>query len=132
MKISLTFMILFVSVSAAFCQRAGYSAGNIDCSVLKKHPLRYMDLKDSSAYILLGDDSAVEYHNDGRNKLTARIEWINDCEYNLILSSVTTPGFAYQPGDVMHIRIDRIEQGIVYYFSTINGNGWEGKLRIGK
>ncbi len=127
-RLFLTLISAPICFSAAFCQHGG----NNDCAILKKYKLQYLSLKDTSAYIMLSDDSAVEYHNQGRYKLTAKIEWVSDCEYNMILSSVTIPEFLYHPGDVMNVRVDKIEQDIVYYFSTINGNGWEGKLRVVK
>jgi hypothetical protein len=118
--------LLMLAVSGAFCQ----SYATPDCSSLKKYKLQYLGLKDSSAYVLLSNDSAIEYHNNGRYTIRARVQWVDECEYNMILSSVTIPGFAFHPGDVMNIRIDKIIGDVVYYFSTINGNSWQGKLRI--
>jgi len=115
-----------LAVSGAFCQ--SYAAPN--CAALKKYKLRYLGLKDTSAYVLLGNDSAIEYHNNGKYTISARLQWAGDCEYNMILTSVTIPGFAFHPGDVMNVRIDRIIDDTVYYYSTINGNSWQGKLQI--
>jgi hypothetical protein len=101
-----------------------------DCSILKKHKLQYLSINDTSAYILLAEDSAIEYHNHGKYQIVSKLNWTNDCEYDMILSSVTIPNFAYRPGDVMHVAMEKIEGDIVYYISTINGNSWEGKLKI--
>ncbi len=118
--------LLILFVSAAFSQ----AGGKPDCAELKNHRLQHLNLKDSSAYILLSEDSAIEYHNNGRHTIRARVQWFNDCEYVMTLTEVTIPDFAYHPGDVMYIRIDRIEKDRVYYISTINGNSWEGQLRM--
>ncbi|MDR3711393.1 MAG: hypothetical protein P4L51_01155 [Puia sp.] len=117
---------LLTAIPSLFCQQDARE----HCGLLKTHKLRYLSIADSSAYIILNGDSAIEYHHYDKYRLTARLEWAGECEYNLILSSVDIPGFVYHPGDVMHVRIDRIEGDLIYYYSTINGNGWEGKLRI--
>ncbi len=125
-KIFLKTSFLFLFSSNAFCQLSTVN----DCSVLKKYKLQYLSIKDTSAYLLIGKDSAIEYHHHEKYNIRSKIEWTNDCEYDIMLTSVTIPDFAYRPGDVMHVRIDRIEHDIVYYISTINGNSWEGQLRI--
>src|ERR1022692_107442 len=125
-KIFMTTFLIFTSVAIAYCQLRALN----DCSVLKKYKLQYLSLKDSSAYIRISQDSVVEYHHHEKYTLRAKIDWTNDREYDMTLTSVTIPDFSYRPGDVMHVRIDRIEHDIIYYISTINGNSWEGKLRV--
>ncbi|HVM90073.1 MAG TPA: hypothetical protein VMT76_17935 [Puia sp.] len=101
-----------------------------DCSIMKKYKLQYLSIPDTSAYILLTDDSAVEYHEHGLYRINSKIIWRGNCEYDMILTSVTIPHFIYHPGDVMTISIDKIISNIVYYIATINGDSWEGKLKI--
>ncbi|MBS1666545.1 MAG: hypothetical protein JST58_04135 [Bacteroidetes bacterium] len=120
-------IILFFALSSfAYGQRSQ----GMDCSVLKKYKLQYLSIQDTSAYIRLSNDSLEEFHNNGKYSIMAKLDWTNDCEYDMILSSVNIPNFPYRPGDVMHVMVEKIENDIVYYISTINGNSWEGRLRI--
>ena len=114
----------------AFISSIGQLNSPKDCSILKKYKLQYLSIDDTSAYILLASDSAVEYHNHGKYQIVSRLNWTNDCEYDMILSSVTIPDFPYRSGDVMHVAIEKIDHDIVYYISTVNGQSWEGKLKI--
>ena len=118
--------LFFTLASFAHAQRSQ----GMDCSVLKKYKLQYLSIKDTSAYILLSNDSLEEFHNNGKYSIKAKLDWTNDCEYDMVLSYVNIPNFPYRAGDVMHVMVERIEQDIVYYISTINGNSWEGRLRV--
>lgn len=106
-------------------------AGKPDCSLLKQHcRLRYLSIRDTSAYLVINGDHMIEYHDSGKYYIQSKMTWINDCEYDITLEAITVPHFPYQPGDVMTVRIDKIEDDILYYTSTVNGQSWMGKMKI--
>jgi len=125
------FLLLFLVLGCSYIANA-QSNSVYDCLSLKKYKLQYLSIKDNSAYVLLSADSALEYHSQGKYHIKAKLTWINDCEYNMTLSEVTIPGFAYQIGNVMNVRIDKIVGTIVYYVATINGDSWAGQMKIVK
>jgi ribosomal protein S17 len=54
----------------------------------------------------------VEINESGR-RLVYRIEWVNDCEYNLIFLRVHNGNASHKPGDVVNVKI--IESGKFSY-----------------
>ena len=65
------------------------------------------------------------FYNKSTYYIHSEINWINDCEYELKMISSTMPKFKYQPGDVLNIKIDKIERKDVYYTTSIGDDSWQ-------
>ena len=116
---------LFLITSAAFSQNP-----KTDCSALKNGRFKYLDIEDTSAYVVINDTVHTEYHNDGKYYIKSRLTWINDCEYIMTMTAITIPNFPFHPGDKMQVQVTKIEDGIIYYNSIVNDKKWPGRLRI--
>ena len=68
----------------------------------------------------------VEYHDNGQYYIKSKLEWLSDCEYNMTMKKVTIPNFPFGKGDVMNVKIDKVEGNKIYYTSTVNGKSWKG------
>ena len=60
--------------------------------------------------------------------LYSDIEWLNDCEYNITMISSTLPNFRKQPGDVLNVKINKIEGKHIYYTTSFKGEAKEYKM----
>lgn len=65
------------------------------------------------------------FYNKSTYYIHSEINWVNDCEYELKMKSSTMPKFKYQPGDVLNIKIDKIEGKDIYYTTSIGGDSWQ-------
>jgi hypothetical protein len=101
-----------------------------DCSIMKNGVFKYLDIEDTSAYIVIKNGTHTEYHNNGKYNITSRMKWVNSCEYNMTMASITIPDFPFKPGDVMNVKITSIENNIIQYTSTVKGQSWNGRLKI--
>jgi hypothetical protein len=101
-----------------------------DCSVLKHGQFKYLDIEDTSAYVVINGASHIEYHNNGKYYIKSKLKWINDCEYIMTMTEITIPNFPFYPGDKMKVVVTKIEDGIIYYNSIIGDRKWPGRLRI--
>ena len=41
---------------------------------------------------------------------------------------ITIPDFPYKVGDIMNVKINKIEKNEIFYTSTVKGQSWSGKL----
>jgi hypothetical protein len=78
--------------------------------------------------VVIKGNSHIEYHNKGQYLIRSDIKWINDCEYNMTMTEVTIPDFPYSAGDIMNVRIIRVEGNTIFYTSTVKGMSWEGQF----
>ena len=44
----------------------------------------------------------------------------------MTLIKATIPNFPYKKGDVMNVKIDKVEGNKIYYTSLIQGMSWKG------
>jgi len=125
-RIFLLFLFLSMSI-VPFCQQDTTKAS---CNVLKKGKFRYLDSQDTTDYVVIEGDKHTEYHNKGKYYIKSDVTWVNDCEYNMVMTKITIPDFPFKPGDSMNVKIERIEDDIIYYTSTVKGASWSGRFRI--
>lgn len=78
--------------------------------------------------VIFGEDDYIEYHNKKKYYIKSDIEWVSNCEYNLIIREATLPDFPFKNGTVMNIKIDRVRGKKVYYTATLGGRSWEWKM----
>jgi len=98
-----------------------------NCSALHEGTFKYGNLTTEIIVKIKGKQH-VEYHDGGKYKIESELEWINECEYNMTMKKVTIPNFPYGPGDIMHVRIEKVVGSDIYYISTVKGNSWKGKF----
>ncbi|QTE21456.1 hypothetical protein [Polaribacter cellanae] len=98
-----------------------------DCSILKNNTFTYKN-RGSKVIVIYKGDKHVEYHNKKKYFIKSDIEWINDCEYYLIIQESTLPNFPFKSGTKMHIKVDKIRGEKVYLTSTLGGRSWEARL----
>jgi hypothetical protein len=72
--------------------------------------------------------SHIEYHDNGKYFIKSKLIWASDCEYNMTMTEITIPSFTYKAGDVMNVKINKVEGNNIYYTSTVQGKSWNGKL----
>jgi hypothetical protein len=97
-----------------------------DCSIMRNGKFRYM-ADNEEVIVTMNDSSFTETYRDG-NFIKAQVEWLSECEYNIIITKVNAPGMMYKPGDEINVRINRVEGKNIYYTATINRLKWEGKF----
>ena len=98
-----------------------------DCSILKNNSFEYK-VGSKDVLVVFTDDEYVEYHEKKKFYIKSDIEWITDCEYNLVIQESTLPNFPFKSGTTMNIKIDRVKGKKVYYTATLGGRSWEWKM----
>ncbi|MBC7587378.1 MAG: hypothetical protein H7178_03380 [Chitinophagaceae bacterium] len=92
--------------------------------------MKYLDSEDKTAYAVITNKDHVEYYSDGKYYIKSKLKWLNECEYNMTMTKITLPNFPNQPGEVMNVKFEKIENGIVYYSATVKGQTWKGRFEI--
>lgn len=98
-----------------------------DCGILKDNTFTYKN-SGKEVIVVFKDNKHVEYHNKKENYIKSDIEWVNDCEYYLIIKESTLPNFPFKMGTKMHIVVNKVKGKKVYYTSSLGGRSWEGRL----
>jgi hypothetical protein len=119
-------------LSISFMAFTSMNFDNNDCSILHKGTFIYGNPGNEIKVVIKGKEH-IEYHNDGKYIIKSKLDWVNDCEYNMIMTKTTIPHFPYEAGDVMNVKIDSVKGNKVYYTSTVKGQSWKGKFtKIGE
>lgn len=100
---------------------------NQDCSILQKGEFTYGS-SDNLTKVVIKGKNHTEYHDNGKYIIKSKMEWVNECEYNMTMKKITIPNFPYKKGDVMNVKIDRVENNKIYYTSTVKGQSWKSIL----
>ena len=98
-----------------------------DCCILKDNTFTYRNSKKEVIVVFKGNKH-VEYHNNEEYYIKSDIEWVNNCEYYLIIKESTLPNFPFKMGTKMHIVVNKVRGKKVYYTSSLGGRSWEGRL----
>lgn len=96
-----------------------------DCEILHEGTFNYGNDENLVKVIIKGKKH-IEYHNDGKYYIKSKLDWINECEYNMTMTKTTIPNFPYGKGDVMNVKIDKVKGNKIYYTSTVKGQRWNG------
>ena len=124
-QINYTLPLLFALITFL-----GLSQNLPDCDVLKNGTFKYLDVEDTSAYIVINGTEHTEYHNNGKYYIKSKLRWTNDCEFIMTMTEITIPDFTLHPGDKMKVEVIRIKGEIIYYNATVNDRKWPGRLKI--
>jgi len=98
-----------------------------ECGVLRDNTFTYRNSK-KEVIVVFKDNKHIEYHNKKEYFIKSDIEWVNDCEYYLIIKETTLPNFPFKMGTKMHIVVNKVRGKKVYYTSSLGGRSWEGRL----
>lgn len=98
-----------------------------NCSIMRSGKFTYQADQETIT-VTIQDSVHTEYHNDGKYIIRSKIDWLNDCEFNLTITKVTIPGFPFGPGDEVRVLINRVEGKEIYYTLTVKAVSWEGKF----
>ncbi|TMM29875.1 hypothetical protein FDT66_08360 [Polaribacter aestuariivivens] len=119
----LYFLIAFLSVGALM----SFTDKDKDCAILKNNTFTYRNGSED-VIVIFKENDHVEYHNDKEHFIKSDIEWVNDCEYYLVIKESTLPNFPFKMGTKMHIKVTKVRGKKVYYTSTLGGRSWDGRL----
>ena|SRR5688572_5478815 len=97
------------------------------CKIMRNGTFVYGN-PSSEVKVVIKGDKHIEYHHEGKYIIKSRIKWLNDCEYNMTMTEITIPQFPYTVGDIMNVKITRVEGNNIFYTSTVKGNSWEGQF----
>lgn len=102
------------------------------CDIAKRGKFVY----DSSVWRIsvyrndsIQNDKLVNAYTGEVRYLKSKVEWLDDCEYNLILISSSSNKFKYPPGTILNVKIDSIRDTTIYYTRAINGDSMNGKMQ---
>lgn len=98
-----------------------------DCSAIKNNNFTYKN-GGKEILVVIGENDYIEYHNKKKHYIKSDIEWVSDCEYNLIIRESTLPNFPFKMGTVMTVKIDKVRGKKIYYTATLGGRSWEWKM----
>ncbi|MCL9804426.1 hypothetical protein NAT51_02760 [Flavobacterium amniphilum] len=108
---------LSIGTSVSYSQTATVT----DCKILKHCKLQYVTQSGTTDHVIINNNKHTEYLEDGKYYIKSDVTWINDCEYTATMTELNIPNFYFQPGDVLNVKFDKIENGLVYGISTIKG-----------
>jgi len=122
----MTRIISFFSLLIALTVSQKMSAQQ-NCSILHEGKFKYTSGKDKVIVEIKGNDHK-ELHENGKYFIKSKIEWLNDCEYNMTMTEITVPNFPFGPGDVMNVKINKVVGKDIFFTATVKGQSVEGKL----
>jgi hypothetical protein len=123
--------LLFCTLLFSSCIKGiSQTVEKIDCKILKHTKLKYVENDDNTAYVSINDNKHIEYLENGKYFIKSDLVWINECEYNAKMTEITLPNFPFKPGEVMNVKFQKIENGIVEGIGTVHGETFPVKFKI--
>lgn len=98
-----------------------------DCKIMREGKFTYT-AGEEIITVTIKDSTHTEYHNEGKYFIKSKIDWVNDCEFNLTITKVTIPAFPFGPGDEVRVMINRVEGKEIFYTLTVKAVSWDGKF----
>lgn len=103
-------LFLFLISTVAFSQ-------NNDCKQFKVGSFYYPMIKKDANSTIRTKSKQVSYNKKSDMTLTWKMDWINDCGYEMTLKKIKNNGGIYSVGDKIIVQIVNIE-GKCYYFDA--------------
>ena len=125
LKSFFSFAILVISIT---CQ--AQSDKLLDCKILHNAKLKYADAPNRTDYVVIKNNKHVEYLANGKYYIKSDLVWINECEYNATMTEINLPDFPFKAGEVMNVKFQKIENGIVYGVATVRGQNSDVKFEL--
>ena len=98
-----------------------------NCNILHGGRFYYLT-EDDSVIVKVTIDKFTEYFKNGKYFIISKIKWVNNCEYNISIEKITLPNFPYSPGDIMNVKILKVEKNEIYALATVKGQSQKIKL----
>lgn len=119
----------FVLLVLAICFETSGQSESTDnnCTILHEGTFKYGGTENEIKVIIKGKKH-TEYHNDGKYLIESKLDWLNECEYNMTMTKITIPNFPYKKGDVMNVKVNEVNGNEISYISTVKGVTWDGTL----
>ena len=102
----------------------------LDCKILHNVKLKYADAPNRTEYVVIKNNKHVEYLENGKYYIKSDLDWINECEYNAIMTEITLPNFPFKVGEIMNVKFQKIENGMVYGITTVRGQNSDVKFEL--
>ena len=125
LKSSFLFSLLLISIT---CN--AQSDKLLDCKILHNAKLKYADAPNRTDYVVIKNNKHVEYLENGKYFIKSDLDWINECEYNATMTEITLPNFPFKVGEVMNVKFQKIENGMVYGIATVRGQNSDVKFEL--
>jgi hypothetical protein len=117
---SVAFLLLSVISFSSFSPVGG-------CTIMHNGKFKYMADKEL-IFVTINDSTFTESYQDGKYFIKAQLDWISQCEYNLIITKVNAPGSMYATGDELNVKINHVEGNDIFYTASTKRVSWEGKF----
>lgn len=119
---------LFLGVlTVMFISLTGFTSKIDGCKIMHHGTFTYGDSTNLIKVVINGNDH-VEYIENGKYIIKSKLKWISDCEYNMTMTGITVPDFPFKVGDVMNVKITRVDGNEIYFTSTVQGKSFDGKF----
>jgi hypothetical protein len=118
---------LFIALTFVSILSSGAKKSESDCQILHKGTFKYGSASNEVIVKIKGKKH-TEFHNNGKYIIESKLDWVNECEYNMTMTKVTIPDFPYRSGDIMNVKIEKVIGNEIYYTSTVKGRSWNGKF----
>lgn len=73
------------------------------------------------------DGYYTEYYSDNQI-VKAKIEWVSENEYNLVITKINKKNLPFGPGTTLNTKILKVKGSRYYYESNLEGLTWSGKF----
>lgn len=97
------------------------------CGIMHNGRFKYMADKEE-VIVTINDSNFMESYQGGKYYIKAQLDWLSECEYNLVITKVNAPGLMYSTGDEINVKINHVEGNDVFYTATVRRVSWEGKF----
>lgn len=96
-----------------------------NCNIVHEGNFTY-GTGDNLKKVTIKGKKHIEYDNNGKYYIKSKLVWVSDCEFNMTMKKVTIPNFPFGKGDIMNVKIKKVDGNKIYYTSTVNGQSWDG------
>lgn len=101
-----------------------------ECELLREGGTFVYDDEDGDmVVVVIENNKHTEHHKGNKYIVESDIKWISDCEYNASLVKATLPDMTlFKKGDILNIKVDKIDGDDIYYTGTIKKMKFKGKM----
>ena len=96
--------------------------------LIKKSTYTYK-YKGDNVQVVFSENEHVEYFNNKKYFIKSTLKWTANDECFMTLVDSNLPRFPFKKGIKLHMKINKIKKGYIYYQSTLGGRSWTGKMK---